>query len=205
MRKLISGMFITLDGVVETPHKWNPPYYNQEMTDVVQAQLAASDTHLYGRRSYEMFRSVFTGPAAGRIPHAPIMNETPKVLVSSRLTDPDWGPTTLITGDVAAEIRSLKEQPGKNINVEASGTLVRFLLEEGLLDELHLLVHPIVVGTGKRLFEDGGRHASLRLLESKTFTTGVTYLRLAPSGTQASPAGVGTVVRDGSVVDPATV
>ena len=91
MRSSIPGMFITLDGVVEAPHKWNPPYYNQEMTDVVQAQLAASDTHLYGRRSYEMFRSVFTGLGAERIPHAPIMNETAKVLVSSTITDPRLG------------------------------------------------------------------------------------------------------------------
>lgn len=190
---------MTLDGVVETPHQWNPPYYNEEMTAVVQAQLAAGDTHLYGRRSYEMFRSVFTGPAAGRIPHAPIMNETPKFLVSTTITDPDWGPTTLITGDVAAEIQRLKEQPGKNINVEASATLVRFLLEEGLLDELHLLVHPIVVGTGKRLFAEGSHHVPLRVLESKTLTTGVVYLRLAPTETPATPSGDKTDARNRSV------
>ena len=184
-------MFITLDGVIEAPHKWNPPYYNDEMTDVVQAQLAPSDTHLYGRRSYELFRSVFTGPAAGRIAHAPIMSETPKVLVSNTITDPDWGPTALITGDVAAKVHRLKEQPGKNINVEASGTLVRFLLEESLLDELHLLVHPIVVGTGKRLFNEGSQRLPLRLLESKTFTTGVVYLRLAPDRSHASPTALG--------------
>ncbi len=205
MRKLISGMFITLDGVVEAPQKWNPPYYNEEMTDVVQAQLAASDTHLYGRRSYEMFRSVFTGPAAGRIAHSPIMNETPKALVSTTITDPDWGPTTLITSDVAAEIQRLKEQPGKNINVEASGTLVGFLLEQGLLDELHLLIHPIVVGAGKRLFQERSHHLPLRLLESKAFTTGVVYLRLAPGETQASPTSVRIDARNRSVGCSASV
>ena len=195
-------MFITLDGVVEAPHKWNPPYYNQEMTDVVQAQLAASDTHLYGRHSYEMFRSVFTGPAAGRIAHAPTMNETPKVLVSTTITDPDWGPTVLIADDVAAAIQRLKNQPGKNINVGASGTLVRYLLEEGLLDELHLLVHPILVGTGRRLFDEGSHHVPLRLLESKTFTTGVIYLRLVPTGSQASPGDARNDAQNRSVVDP---
>jgi dihydrofolate reductase len=179
-------MFITLDGVVESPHSWNPPYYNQEMTDTVQAQLADSDTHLYGRRSYEMFRSVFTGPAAERIAHAPIMTGTPKVLVSTTATDPDWGPTTLITGDIAAEVRELKQQPGKNINVQASGTLVRFLLRADLLDELNLLVHPVVVGTGKRLFEHGTPQVHLRLLEAKAFATGVVLLRLAPTAANAS-------------------
>jgi dihydrofolate reductase len=182
MRKLVSGMFITLDGVIESPHSWNPPYYNQEMTDAVQAQLAAGDTHVYGRRSYEMFRSVFTGPAAERIAHAPIMNDTAKVLVSTTITDPDWGPTTVITGDIAAQVRELKRQPGKTINVQASGTLVRFLLREGLLDELRLLVHPVVVGTGERLFEHDAAPFSLRVLESRTFTTGVVLLRLAPNG-----------------------
>jgi dihydrofolate reductase len=184
MRKLISSLFTTLDGVVENPHGWNPPYYNQEMSDTVLAQLAASDTHLYGRRSYEMFRSVFTGPAAERIPHAPIINQTPKVLVSSTIDGSDWGPTTVISRDIATQIRHLKQQPGKNINVEASGSLVQFLLTEGLLDELHLLVHPIVVGTGKRLFEGGAAQVPLRLLESKTFTTGVVSLRLAANGSR---------------------
>jgi dihydrofolate reductase len=186
MRKLVSGMFITLDGVIESPHSWNPPYYNQEMTDTVQAQLAAGDTHLYGRRSYEMFRSVFTGPAAERIAHAPIMNETAKVLVSTTITDPDWGPTTVVDGNVAAEVRQLKQRPGKNINVQASGTLVRFLLREGLLDELRLLVHPVVVGTGERLFERERPPFSLHVLESKTFITGVVLLRLAPNGSHRS-------------------
>jgi dihydrofolate reductase len=181
MRKLISGMFITLDGVVENPHGWNPPYYNQEMTDAVQGLLQTADTHLYGRRSYEMFRAVFTGPAGSRLPHAPMMNETPKVLVSSTVTDPSWGPTTVIDGDVAGQIRALKAGPGENISVGASGTLVRFLLEQHLLDELHLLVHPIVVGTGRRLFEEPGNHVPLRLLGSQTFTTGVVWLRLAPA------------------------
>jgi dihydrofolate reductase len=196
MRKLISGIFITLDGVVEAPHAWNPPYYNDEMTDVVQALLAASDTHLYGRRSYEMFHSVFTGAAANRIAHAPTMNETPKVLVSSTITAPDWGPTTLITGDVAAKIHALKQQPGKNINVQASGTLVRFLLENGLLDELHLLVHPVVVGTGTHLFEDGNHPVPLQLLDSMPFATGVIYERLAPVEPPASTTAAARDRRD---------
>lgn len=181
MRKIIAGLFITLDGVVDDPQKWNPPFYNQEMTDAVQEQMAACDTHLYGRRSYELFRAVFTGPTADQIPHAPLMNETPKIVVSTTLTDPDWGPTTVIRDDVAKELRKLKQQPGKHINVGASGTLVRFLLQEGLLDELRLLVHPLTVGSGKHLFEDGQKPVALNLLDSTAFSTGVVSLRYAPA------------------------
>jgi len=181
MRKIISGMFITLDGVVESPEKWNPPYYDEEMTQAVMGQIAAADTHLYGRRSYEMFRSVFTGPAAGRIPHAEMMTRAPKVVVSATLDQPDWGPTTLISRDVAAELARLKQQPGRDISVGASPTLVRFLLAEGLLDELRLLVHPLVSGTGRRLFDGDGEQVPLTLLEARPHRNGVVALHYAPS------------------------
>ena len=177
MRKLTAGLFITLDGVIEAPEKWNPPYYDDEMTRAVMAQLTAADIHLYGRHSYELFRAVFTGPAAARIPHAEMMTSTPKVVISTTLDRPGWGPTTLISSDVAAELTKLKQQPGKDITVGASGTLVRFLLLAGLLDELRLLVHPIVAGTGKHLFEDGNDHVPLKLLESRPHRNGVVALR----------------------------
>ena len=181
MRKIIAGMFITLDGVIEAPEKWNPPYYNHEITDAVQSQIAASDLHLYGRRSYELFRSVFTGPAGERIPHAPIMNHAPKVVVSTTLENPEWGPTTVISDNVAEQLTQLKHQSGKNINVGASGTLVRFLLTEGLLDELRLMIHPVVVGTGRHLFAEGHQQVPLQLVESTTFSTGVVSARYQPA------------------------
>jgi dihydrofolate reductase len=179
MRKIVSGLFMSLDGVVDAPEKWNPPYYDDELTQAVMAQLADADTHLYGGRSYKLFRAVFTGP--NRPPHAEIMTSAPKVVVSTTLDRPDWGPTTVISSDVAAELAKLKQQPGKNINVGASGTLVRFLLQEGLLDELQLLVHPVVVGTGKHLFEGGNGTVPLRLLESRPHSNGVVALRYAPA------------------------
>lgn len=180
MRRIISGMFMTLDGVVQGPEQWNPPYYNEEMTEVVQAQIATADVHLYGRTTYELFRSVFTGPSAGNIPHAEMMTNTPKIVVSTTLKNPDWGPTTLINGDVVAELSKLKEMPGRDISVGASGTLVRFLLQTGLLDELSLLVHPVVVGSGKRLFEGGERQVPLELIGSRTLTTGVVVMNYRP-------------------------
>lgn len=179
MRRIVAGMFMTLDGVVEAPEKWNPPYYDEELNQAVMPQLAAAGTHLYGRRSYELFRSVFTGPAAP--PHAELMTSTPKVVVSTTLKDPGWGPTTVISGDIAAALTELKQQPGKDITVGASGTLVRFLLTEGLLDELNLLVHPVVTGAGRRLFEGGGQYVPLTLLESRPHRNGVVALRYAPS------------------------
>ena len=179
MRKIVAGMFITLDGVVEAPEKWNPPYYDDEMGQAVMPALAAAGLHLYGRRSYELFRSVFTGTAAP--PHAAMMTSTPKVVVSTTLDDPGWGPTTVIRSNVAAELTTLKQQPGQDISVAASGTLVRFLLQAGLLDELRLLVHPVLAGAGKHLFEGAGDKVPLTLLESRPHSNGVVALRYAPA------------------------
>ena len=178
MRKIVAGLFMTLDGVIEAPEKWNPPYYDDELSQAVMPLLEDAGTHLYGRRSYEMFHAVFTGPATP--PHAALMTATPKVVVSTTLRDPGWGPTTLISGDVAEGLTSLKQQEGKDIAVGASGTLVRFLLRGGLLDELILLVHPVVVGTGRRLFEGGGDPVPLTLLDSRRHRNGVVALRYAP-------------------------
>jgi dihydrofolate reductase len=177
MRKIIAGMFMTLDGIIGAPEKWNLPYYDDEMTQTVASQLADSDLHLYGRRSYELYRMVFTGPHAP--PHAQAMTDAQKVVVSTTLGSADWGPATVIGENVKAELTKLKEQPGKNINVGASGTLVRFLLAEGLLDELRLLVHPIVVGSGERLFEGGSSAVPLQLLDARPHVNGVVAMHYA--------------------------
>ena len=179
MRKIIAGMFVTVDGVVEASETWNPPYYDDELNQAVLPLLAAAGTHLYGRRSYELFRGVFTSPAAP--PHAAMMTATPKVVVSATLNDPDWGPTTVISSDITAALTELKQQPGPDITVAASGTLVRFLLAEHLLDELRLLVHPVVAGAGKRLFTEASRRVALTLLESRPHRNGVVALRYAPA------------------------
>jgi dihydrofolate reductase len=175
MRKIIAGMFITLDGVVEAPEKWNPPYYDEELSQAVMPRIAAAGTHLYGRRSYEMFRRVFTGPAAP--PHAPLMTSTPKIVVSTSPLNADWGPTTVLRGDVSAALARLKEQPGGDISVGASGTLVRFLLREHLLDELYLLVHPVLAGSGARLFDRYREGPPLTLAQCHAHGNGVVALR----------------------------
>jgi dihydrofolate reductase len=181
MRKIVAGLFSTLDGVIEAPEKWNPPYYDDELNRAVMPLIADADTHLYGRRSYDLFRAVFTAPAAP--PHAGLMTAARKAVVTSRpLSDPEWGPTTVISGDVGAALTTIKQQPGGNIAVGASGTLVRFLLQAGLLDELTLFVHPVVVGDGRHLFEDGGGQVPLTLLESRAHGNGVVALRYSGLG-----------------------
>jgi len=187
MRTITAGMFVTADGVIEAPEKWNPPYYDEELNQAVMPQLAGADTHLYGRRSYELFRAVFTGRAAP--PHAAMMTSMPKVVISTTLTNPGWGPTTVISGDVTAELTKLKQQPGGTIAVPASGTLVRYLLTEGLLDELRLLVHPIVAGAGKHLFENGVGQVPLNLADARPHRNGVVALRYTAVGTATSGRG----------------
>ncbi len=181
MRKIKSHFFISLDGVVESPDKWHFPYFNDEMGDAVGSQMASADAMLLGRVTYQEFAGYWPHQTSD-VPIADYMNTTPKLVVSTTLDTVEWQNSTLITGDVAGELRRLKQQPGKDISITGSATLVRSMLRDGVLDELRLLVHPIVVGSGKRLFDDGGDRdrVALKLVESRTFTTGVLYLTYAP-------------------------
>jgi dihydrofolate reductase len=179
MRKIVANLFISLDGVVEAPDKWHFPYFNDEMGEAVGASMAAADTMLLGRRTYQEFASFWPEQPAGD-QFADHMNNTPKYVVSTTLDTVDWKNSTLVNGDVAAELTKLKDQPGKDISMTGSGTLVRSLLRDGLLDELNLLVHPIVLGSGARLFE-GEDRIPLELASSTTFTTGVLHLVYRPA------------------------
>jgi dihydrofolate reductase len=175
MRKIVSGLFISLDGVVEAPGEWHFPYFNEEMGQAVDSQMAASDAMLLGRVTYEEFAAYWPRQSSD-VELADFMNTTPKYVISNTLNAVDWQNSTLISGDVAAQLAELKRQPGKQINITGSGTLVRSLLRDGLLDELVLLVHPIMVGKGKRLFPEEDGPIPLELVSSETFTTGVLCL-----------------------------
>jgi dihydrofolate reductase len=171
-------MFVSVDGVVAEPDAWTGPYFSQEVGQVVGALIAGGDTLLLGRVTYEGFAAAFGGQTGGM---ADTMNSFPKVVVSTTLDRAGWQNSTLISGDVAAEITRLKQQPGRNINVSGSGTLVSWLLRQGLLDQLDLLMFPVVVGHGKRLFGDSGSQVPMRLAASEAFSSGVLHLTYHPS------------------------
>jgi dihydrofolate reductase len=182
MRKVVASEFISLDGVVESPDKWHFPYFNDQMGDAIGAAMAASDAMLMGRFLYEEWAAYWPQQDPDENPVAARMNGVRKYVVSTTLEEPlEWQNSTLIGDNVAEEISKLKEQPGKDISISGSPTLVRSLLEEDLLDEPRLMVHPIVVGSGKRLFEDGGDQKALQLVDSETFSTGVLYLTYQPA------------------------
>ena len=182
MRKIVAGLFMSLDGVVESPEQWQLPYFNDEVGQAIGAQMAESDTMLLGRRTYQEF-AAFWPNQPGDAPFAGYMNATPKLVVSTTLDTVEWENSALLKGDLAEELATLKRRSGKNLNVTGSGTLVRSLLRDNLLDELQLMVCPVVVGRGRHLFEDGGESKALTLVHSGTFSTGVLSLTYRPVGT----------------------
>jgi dihydrofolate reductase len=181
VRKIAAGLFTSLDGVVEAPEKWTGPYFNDEVGQAIAALMASNDAMLLGRVTYEGFAAAFGGQSGGM---ADQMNNTPKYVVSSTLASADWQNSTLISGqraDVAGQISRLKEEPGKTIGMSGSSTLVNWLLRHGLLDQLDLLVFPVVLSAGKRLFSEPDGEVALRLAGSETFGTGVVHLTYVPS------------------------
>lgn len=175
MRKLIVAQFISLDGVVEAPDRWHFPYVNQEMYEVMWAVNAEADTMLLGRVTYQSYAGAFANAPADD-PVAAQMNKPVKVVVSKTLNQLEWKNSTLLSGDVVEQVAVLRQRPGAALLVTGSITLSRTLLRAGLVDELNLLVHPIVVGTGQRLFEDDGVQAKLKLASCKALGSGVVHL-----------------------------
>ena len=181
MRKVVAVELVSVDGVMEAPEEWAFSYSNDEMEQANAKGMAASDAMLLGRVTYEVLAAFWPHQPSGT-PMVDYINSVPKFVVSGTLEEPlEWQNSALIKGNIAEEITELKRQPGKDISIIGSGTLVRSLLREGLLDELRLMVHPVVLGGGKRLFEDGGDRKALELVDSKTFGTGVLYLTYRPA------------------------
>jgi dihydrofolate reductase len=180
MRNVVAVELLSLDGVMESPEEWAFSYSNEEMEEANASGMAASDALLMGRVTYEQMAAYWPNQPGG-VPMVDYINSVPKYVVSTTLEEPlGWNNSTLIRSNVAEEIANLKRQPGENITTLGSGALVRSLLRGDLLDELRLMVHPLVLGTGKRLFEEGRQ--ALELVDSKTFGTGVLYLTYRPSG-----------------------
>ncbi len=177
MRKLVASFFISLDGVVQGPGPgddfelagWTMPYWDDDIAAFADAAMQAADTLLLGRVTYQGFAAAFAESTA---PNAEAMNAYRKYVVSTTLERADWSNSSLITGNVVEEVTRLKQQPGQDIGMSGSGTLVQALLRHHLIDELNLLVYPVVLGRGKRLFEDG-INLNLKLTQSTTSSSGV--------------------------------
>jgi dihydrofolate reductase len=177
MRKIVAGLFISLDGVVEAASEWMGPWFNDELGQAIGSLMGAQDAMLLGRVTYQEFAAHWPNQTGEM---ADTMNGTVKYVVSGTLQSADWQNSTLIPAAGAlAEIAELKQRPGRNIGMTGSATLVSSLLREGLLDELHLFVMPLVVGSGKRLFGTEGAQLPLKLLDSATFQTGVVHITYA--------------------------
>lgn len=180
MRKLVAWELLSLDGVMETPEEWAFSYADDEIAEANAAGMAASDALLMGRVTYEGM-AAYWPDQPGDEPMVDYLNSVPKLVVSTTLQAPlGWSNSTLIQGDVAREIADLKQAPGGDITILGSGALVRYLLRHGLLDELQISVHPLVLGGGKRLFEDGDDRHALELVGSTAFATGVVSLVYRP-------------------------
>ena len=179
MRSVNAWLFVTLDGVMEAPENWVTP--DDEMFAAIEAVYAESDALLIGRRTYETFAAAW--PQRGSdVPNADWMNNTRKHVASTTLTSPEWNNSTVIEGDVAEAVRSLRQEDGETILVNGSATLVRSLLRDHLLDELRLFVHPVVAGSGDRLFDEEGEQVELALSDSHTYDNGVISLTYRPTG-----------------------
>jgi dihydrofolate reductase len=187
MRKITAGIFISLDGVVEDPHTWHFPYFNDEMAGAVDRQLASADTLLLGRKTYDSFAGAWPDREAAGGEDAPMgkaLGDARKIVVSNQNLQFTWRNSELLNGDLSEAVTALKNEPGAtDIAMSGSISVVRQLLDAGLLDELHLLIHPIAVRGGMRLFDEGESPLPLRLVSSQAFTTGVLYLIYAPSET----------------------
>jgi dihydrofolate reductase len=184
MRKITAGLFIALDGVIDNPQDWHFPYFNDEMGASVSANLGEADTVLLGRKTYDSFagawpdRETAGGDDAGM---AKALGDARKIVVSTQKLEFTWRNSEQLTGDLVEAVAALKNEPGNtNIAMSGSVSIVRQLLAAGLLDELQLLVHPIAVRSGMRLFDEG-EPIPLTLLSSETFKTGVLNLVYGPA------------------------
>ncbi|WP_046246065.1 dihydrofolate reductase family protein [Hymenobacter terrenus] len=173
MSKVIAAEYLTLDGVMENP-AWTTPYFNDEVGEFQHELLFASDALLLGRTTYEGFAAAWPGMQDEQ-GFADRMNTMPKFVASRTLEKADWN-AQIIQGDVAAEVARLKQEPGHNLLIYGSGELVEYLRQHRLIDTYRLMVHPLVLGSGKRLFPEGSTNTDLQLVSSHTTSTGVLIL-----------------------------
>jgi len=193
--RLTLHTFLTLDGVLQAPGGpdedrdggfehggWSFPYGDEDFGVAVTGWFAHADAFLLGRKTYEIFAGHWPKVTDADDPIASKLNALPKYVASATLTSVDWQNSALISGDVAAEVARLKQQPGDELQVHGSGDLAHTLIEHDLIDEYRLLIFPVHLGSGKKLFTDGAKAAALRLLSSSATSTGVVIASYEPAG-----------------------
>jgi dihydrofolate reductase len=185
---------LTLDGVMQAPGRpdedtrggftyggWALPYFDQVMASVAAEGMATGGPLLLGRRTYEDFASFWPKQPADN-PFTTVINDARKYVASTTLKEPlAWNNSTLLEGDAVDAVAKLKEEPGKDLVILGSGELVQSLMARNLVDSFILQIHPLVLGTGRRLFTDDGAYAALRLVDTKTTTTGVVIATYQPA------------------------
>jgi dihydrofolate reductase len=181
MGKIAVHEFITLDGVMDEP-SWTADFpFDPRMGEAIAAIMGSSKALLLGRRTFEMFAPAWSGRTAEDDPGAPFMNESPKYVVSATLQSAGWNNSTILGPYNADAIRELKERLDGDVYVSGSGTLVRAMLADGLVDELHLFVFPLTLGAGQRLFADGRPATKFELLRTEAYESGVVHLTYRPT------------------------
>jgi len=197
--KLTTTTQVSVDGVMQAPGGpdenrsggferggWAMPHFDNEAMTVMDEIYQRADAFLFGRRTYEIFAGSWGtgswGANQGNNPISVALNTMPKYVASTTLTDPQWADTTVLSGDVAAAIGELKAKPAGELQVHGSGNLVRWLLDNQLVDEITLLTYPVVIGQGTRLFPDTGPDAALDLVDSRATPCGVTIQVYRPAG-----------------------
>jgi dihydrofolate reductase len=180
--KLTTNQQVSVDGVVENNGRWARSQFDSEAMSWNDQAYQRADAFLFGRRTYDLFAGYWGVRDDLENPIVGALNTKPKYVASNRLTDPQWAGTTLLSGDLATAIQELKARPGGELQVLGSGTMTRWLLEHDLVDEMNLLIIPIVVGQGARLFPDNGPDIALDLIESRAFPKGITLQVYRPAG-----------------------
>jgi dihydrofolate reductase len=194
--KLTTTTMVTVDGVMQglggadedrrggfERGGWVAPVFDDEATTFLDQVYERADAFLFGRRTYEIFAASWgTWNDPGDSPIWTALNTRPKYVASTTVTDPGWANTTVLSGELAAAVEELKAKPGGELQVHGSGALIRSLLDDDLVDELTLLICPVVVGQGTRLFPETGPDTALELLESRTTPSGVTIQVYRPNG-----------------------
>ena len=193
MRTLLVPTFVSLDGVMQAPGGseedpeggfayggWTVPLWDEELSEFMGETMGHPFDLLLGRRTYELFAAYWptTPDETGGKP----LNDATKYVASRSHPSLDWGPAVLLEGDLAQEVRELKETDGPELQVHGSANLIQTLMPAGLIDEYRLMVFPVTIGTGKRLFGDGSAPATLRLVDSRVSTKGVVIVRYEPAG-----------------------